>query len=210
MLSANANLPMSVTYIGSEVFRGCTSLKSLTLPFVGSQRGNTNAEAVFGWIFGLKNRTALRRLQTNLNSYAVPTSLTTVEITDETIIADKAFLNCDNVTTITINEGVTTIGISAFENTGIANFNVPSTVSEIRASAYKDSSSMASITFNSNIITRIEANTYENCLALSTFEIQSAINFIGDYAFNNTGRATITVPSTVKTFGEYTDRKSVV
>ena len=194
----------TVTYIGSEVFRGCTSLKSLTLPFVGSQRGNTNAESAFGWIFGLKNRTALRRLQNNLNSYAVPTSLTTVEITDETIIADNAFLNCDNVTTITINEGVTTIGSSAFENTGITNFNVPSTVSTIGASAYKDSSNMVSITFNANIITRIEAYTYENCLALSTFEIQSPIIFIGDYAFNNTGLATITVPSTVKTFGEYT------
>ena len=41
-------------------------------------------------------------------------------------------------------------------------------------------------------------------LAFSTFEIQSAINFIGDYTFNNTGLATITVPGTVKTFGEYT------
>ena len=56
----------NVTYIGSEVFRGCTGLLSLTLPFVGSIKGNTDAnESVFGWIFGLNSEA--QALTPNLN-----------------------------------------------------------------------------------------------------------------------------------------------
>ena len=43
----------SVTYIGYQAFGGCFNLRSMTLPFVGTRRGNTEtSEANFGYLFG--------------------------------------------------------------------------------------------------------------------------------------------------------------
>ncbi|MDE5856624.1 MAG: leucine-rich repeat domain-containing protein, partial [Anaeroplasmataceae bacterium] len=40
-------------HVGGEMFSGCINLQSLTLPFIGSQAGNTGTEdSLFGWMFG--------------------------------------------------------------------------------------------------------------------------------------------------------------
>ena len=46
-------VPNSVTNIGSGCFAGCTNLVNMTLPFVGSQRGNSGLDGRFGFIFGV-------------------------------------------------------------------------------------------------------------------------------------------------------------
>jgi len=48
-------------------------------------------------------------------SYYVPTKLTTVNITDADKIETAAFNNCKNITKITLNDGVTSIGDYAFQ-----------------------------------------------------------------------------------------------
>ena len=54
-------IPDSVTSIASGAFAGCSALESVTLPFVGSNRSASGAAALFGYIFGERNRGHYRR-----------------------------------------------------------------------------------------------------------------------------------------------------
>ena len=45
-------VPDSITTIGTGAFKGCSNIKSMTLPFTGKSNDATAYEAVFGYIFG--------------------------------------------------------------------------------------------------------------------------------------------------------------
>ena len=122
-------VPDSVTTIGEGALGGCSSLEELTIPFVGSERGNSRtAEALFGYIFGTSSYTGGYAVKQYYNSseyatYYVPTSLKKVAVTDEKVIPYGAFSNCNHISDIVI-EGKPT-AIMAYSFTGFYNlFNV--------------------------------------------------------------------------------------
>ncbi|MDE7213900.1 MAG: leucine-rich repeat domain-containing protein, partial [Anaeroplasmataceae bacterium] len=45
-------LPITVRRIEKGAFTGCSNMINATLPFIGSERGSTEVEGLFGWIFG--------------------------------------------------------------------------------------------------------------------------------------------------------------
>ena len=89
-------LSNNVEYIGEAVFRGATSLETLTIPFVGEHLGAsveaTIKERMFGWIFGYKEGAI-----TDNSSYSIVDSLRNVHITDDINIAKYAFYNLAKV-----------------------------------------------------------------------------------------------------------------
>lgn len=70
----SVTIPNSVTSIGESVFRGCTSLENLTIPFVGHSSTSTGSEGVFGYIFGYTTQTANSGYGSSSSSF---TTLTT-------------------------------------------------------------------------------------------------------------------------------------
>lgn len=117
----NAVIPQSVTNIEQYVFSYCNNLQSLTLPFVGSMRGNTGTpESLFGHLFGVSYYDGLVKVQqyyTESDSITcyIPSSLASVTITDETLIGYRAFWNCSMIKSIGIPETVTYVGTQAFK-----------------------------------------------------------------------------------------------
>ncbi len=117
----NAVIPRSVTDIERWVFSYCNNLQSLTLPFVGSMRGNTGTpESMFGHLFGVSSYDGLVKVQqyyTESDSITcyIPSSLESVTITDETLIGYRAFWNCSMIKSIGIPETVTYVGTQAFK-----------------------------------------------------------------------------------------------
>jgi len=163
-------IPNSVTSIGDSAFRDCTKLESITLPFIGKSKDAETYEAVFGYIFGYTNTLSSTPPSGATNQYNVsnyyyyhyyiPASLKTVIITGGDKVPDKAFFNCTNLTSITIPESVTIIGISAFYMcTGLTSFNIPKNVSNIADSAFS------------------------NCTGLTSITLPESVNSIGWYAF---------------------------
>ena len=114
-------VPASVTTIGEAAFVGCTTLKSITLPFIGQSLDCTENTA-FGYVFG-----------------TVPATLKTVTILGGTKVADGAFKDCDNISTINLPEGITSIGKEAFANCmGLGTITLPKTVTSVADDAFAE------------------------------------------------------------------------
>ena len=127
----------SVTSIGSSAFSGCSSLKSITLPFVGDRavKSTDTYKYPFGYIFGgtsyaggVKTKQVYYYSTSSKTSaeYYIPSSLKSVTITGGQHIPYGAFYNCSNLTSITISDSVTSIDLSAFENcSGLKEITLP-------------------------------------------------------------------------------------
>jgi hypothetical protein len=161
-------IPNSVMGIGQGAFQGMTNLTTMSVPFVGASRTASNAQGVFGFIFGYVvervNRSGVGSttfipekfgyywvnsftwqytMQTSSNNsvrfgsvasfyYFIPDSLKTITITDATKIDVAGFMNMTNVTSVTINSGITSIGNYAFAGmTSITSITIPNTVTTI-------------------------------------------------------------------------------
>ena len=137
-------IPDSVTSIGEGTFRGCSSLESITIPFVGAKAGVTSSDTYqypFGYIFGTssyaggvatrqnyyENSTSSRTSTT----YYIPSSLKSVTVTGGNILYG-AFYNCIGLTSVTIPDSVTSIGNAAFSGcTGLTSITIPKSVTSI-------------------------------------------------------------------------------
>ena len=121
-----------------------------------------------------------------------------------TSIADFAFDNCNGLTSITIPEGVMTIGREAFCGCkGLASVVIPSSVTEIGIYAFARCGDLTSITIPSGV-TNIGPYVFENCRGLTSVVIPEGVTSIGSYAFSGCNSMTqITIPSSVTYIGYY-------
>lgn len=121
-------VPTNVQTIENLAFNNCTSLTDLTIPFIGKERGNTGVEeSLFGYIFGKFgdldekesgkiNYTVYQStdgdptpkvnsdgsFDVGCGTFYVPANLTNVVVTDETVVAPGAFMNCEKIQSLTI------------------------------------------------------------------------------------------------------------
>ena len=124
-------IPNSVNDMGETIFKNCTNLNFVSVPFVGESRTDTE-----GRFYKLFERKWSANLQTYY--YLIPDSLSKVAVTDAVIIPDNAFsiIYC-NIDTVILNEGIESIGESAFScvgnglNFGIKNVVIPQSVKNI-------------------------------------------------------------------------------
>ena len=109
-----------------------------------------------------------------LNTGNVSNKYVSIDLSGSTIttIPTDAFVNCTNLTSVTIADGVTNIGTYAFRGcTGLTNVTIPDGVTSIWTGAFI------------------------NCTNLTSVTIPNSVKSIGDYAFVNcTSLASITIP----------------
>ncbi len=96
-------VPDTVTYIGFGAFINCTSLESLTVPFIG---GAADEHDYLGYVFGT---TSLL-----YNDDFVPRSLKKLIITSDETIRESALHCCRGIAEITLPNTLISIGESAF------------------------------------------------------------------------------------------------
>ncbi len=115
-----------------------------------------------------------------------------------TEIPASCLVNKSSVTSVTIPEGVTSIGSSAFKGTGISSVTLPSTLTSIGAEAFQ-STPLTSITIPAAVET-LGQGAFNNCTALTTvsFQEKSHVETIEANTFNETNVENITFPTSLK------------
>ena len=120
-----------------------------------------------------------------------------------TSIGESAFNTCIGLTSITIPDSVTSIGTLAFSAcSSLRSITIPNSVTSIGALAFRACSSLSSITIP-NSVTSIGTYAFEDCSSLTSITIPDSVTSIGNYAFYNcSGLTSITIPDSVTSIGK--------
>ena len=98
-------------------------------------------------------------------------------------IAEDAFYACDNVTSVTLPDGLTTIEKHAFESmSGLHQIAIPDTVQHIGEGAFSDCNNLLHVALPSHL-TQLPVDLFESCGALETIIIPQGIKTISDGCF---------------------------
>ena len=128
------------------------------------------------------------------------------EINGKTVIAigDKAFRDCDSLTSVTIPNSVTSIGGHAFSSCySLTSVTIPDSVTRIGDGAFKYCGSLTSVTIPDSV-TSIGDGAFEGCGSLTSVTIPDSVTSIGDYAFWSCDSLTsVTIPNSVTSIGEW-------
>ena len=110
----------------------------------------------------------------------------------------------NDIKTVIIEEGVTSIGRSAFSGcSGLTSVTIGNSVTSIGSSAFNGCSGLTSVTIP-NSVTSIEGYAFYNCSGLTSVTIGNSVTSIGDYAFYGCSSLTsVTIPNNVTSIGSY-------
>ena len=118
-----------------------------------------------------------------------------------TAIGDNAFNSNPTITSVSIPGSVTSIGDSAFRNTGLTNIIIPNSVTSIGNYAFQNTG-LTSINIP-NSVTSIVDGAFWQCFTLTSIIIPNHVTSIGDYAFYNCENLiSVIIPSSVTSIGQ--------
>lgn len=108
----------------------------------------------------------------------------------------------NDVTTVIINKGITTIGYGAFIYfRNIRKVTIPNSVKSIKEAAFEDCSSLKNIVIPNSVIS-IKTQAFCNCKSLSNVELSNSLTEIQENAFLNCiSLKNITIPNSVNFIG---------
>jgi hypothetical protein len=156
-------IPENVTSIGEDTFSGCTGLRNIIID-TDKVANNTYSER-FGTIINWGSRFPASNLS----------------VTFKKNPGDSAFYfssSSTRLTSVTIAEGVTSIGAGAFVNcASLTSITIPESVTTIGGRAFYGCASLASITIPEGVTT-IGSLTFYGCASLTSIEIPASVTSI--------------------------------
>ena len=165
-------IPDSVTTIGDNPFACCTKLKSIEV-----STDHPALEVIDSVLFSKEDkRLVCFPCALSDESYSIPQGYS--------VIGDRAFQNCKNLTSVTIPDSVLSIGHNAFswcEN--LVSITIPDSVTTIGDKAFSDCFSLASVTIPDSV-TSIGDGAFFCCSSLTAVTIPDSVTSIGYDAFD--------------------------
>ena len=175
-------IPNSVTSIGDLAFYDCSGLTNVTIgnnvTSIGSKAfSGCNGLTILNWnannCTSVGNYIILEDFAYLPAFYSLP-NLTTVNIGESVEIIPSYFLfGCSGLTSITLPNGLTSIGYGAFNNcSGLTNVTIGNSVTSIGDRAFSGCSSLTSITIP-NSVTSIGDSAFLLCSNLDTIRVKA-------------------------------------
>ena len=176
----------TITSIGEHAFLDCSSLTSVTIP-----------NSVTSIKHSAFRGTALYENPANWENGALYINNCLIKVDEDFVghfrikentrpIAGGAFEDCTSLTSVTIPNSVTSIGVAAFlDCSSLTSVTIPNSVTSIGALAFEGCKSLTSVTI-SNSVTSIGYEAFEGCKSLKSVTIPNSVTSIGEWAFRGT------------------------
>ena len=116
-------------------------------------------------------------------------------------VGDYAFSYCSGLASVTLNEGLESLGYRAFMNTPVEKIYIPSTLKEA-SHPFNECDKLIEVTFGGDL-PKIPDQLLTDCKGVTAVLIPSSVAAIGNDAFSGTGLTAVTIPASVKTVGDY-------
>lgn len=200
-------LPDTVTELGKQTFSGCTSLRSVTLPKALGKLG-ANAFAKCSSLQSISLPESLTEIgertfeASGLCSIELPAGVKLAggwvfadctKLTDVTLGCNPTqfcFEDCTDLQALTLTEGVTAIGWSAFLRCqSLETVKLPDSLQRIDKQAFQDCTTLPRITLPLNL-REVGEDAFRNCNALAELNLLSADCSVQD-AFSSVTRLNV-------------------
>ncbi len=212
---ASLKIPSSITSIGDYAFSYCTALKSVIIPQAVASIGTHTFNGCSGLTSVVFNAECCNAVG------GWPSS--------------TVFSDCENLTSLTIGEGVRSISSDVFGGCSeltslefnaaniepnwsfsgaekLSKLTIGNKVTAIPSGAFRGCIGLTSVTIP-NSVTSIGDRAFFECSELKTIVIGESVSSIGESAFYKSGLISVNIPNSVKTIGvyafEYSDIASV-
>ncbi|MBD5132466.1 MAG: leucine-rich repeat protein, partial [Clostridiales bacterium] len=161
-------LPSSPVTLGIQIFHANESLTKVTI--------NTDAiTAITNYMFSVCPKLS------EVVFVGEGTALKSIGI--------SAFHTSSSLTSIVIPEYITSIGNSAFNNSGLQTLTLPSTVTSYGSYVFANCANLQTVEFEigDDMITELPTGLFSGCAKLEAITLPEEIVYIGDYALRGTG-----------------------
>ena len=204
-------LPDGITSIGRQAFINCVALQQIVIPASVKHIGE----------LAFQDCINLTRVETPSidcwldiefdDHYANPLSYThhliaggeeVRHLVIDGYVNPYAFIECEGLESLTINEGVTDIGTAAFSYcTGIKQLNLPASMKEIPMQLFYGCTGLKSLTIPEGVES-LGSSAFSSCTGLTGVSLPTTLTTIGSSAFNGcTGLIDLVIPDAVTKIG---------
>ena len=211
-----------LTNIDDMAFFDCISLKNFTIPDTVTSIGRTVFANCISLNFAVYDEALYIGSTENpyfLLAKARSTDITSCHIHEKTrFIHSAAFVNCTELTEVTIPSNVIKIGLVAFEqciSLKAVNISDVEAWCKIKFDSLSDTSNplvyAGNLYLNGNLVTEliipqtvttIENSAFLNCTSITSVTIPESVTYIGNFAFQNCSSLTsVTISGSVTSIG---------
>ena len=209
----SVNFPSSIQSIAERAFDGCNSLSSIYISDLASWC-NIAFDGYCSNPLFLADHFYLNGEEINdlvipsgvtkicMDAFSYFSGFTSVTIPNSvTIIEDFAFCMCPNLSSVTLSEGLISIGGSAFESCNISSISIPNSVISIGDDAFGWNTNLTTVTIG-NSVTTIPNSAFTHCSSLISVYIPESVTNIGSSAFYGcSGLTSVDIPNSVRSIG---------
>ncbi len=165
-------IPDSVISIGYEVFKGCTSLSSLDLPFAGLEPESDELGKIHYYF-----------AKSEYSESGPPSSLKSVSIRGGSFIPTGALMNLTSVESVKLSEAIDSIHTSAFAGcSSLKEMILPATLKNISNGAFSGCSALMEINLPDKL-EYIGSDAFASCTGLKSLTVPDSVTGIGLNAF---------------------------
>lgn len=196
---SNVKLGSQITSISANLFNGCQSLTSISIP-ASVNEINNYAFANTGLVtFDAPNVTKYYD-----NAFQNCKQLSNVTLSDNTVELGKyVFSGCDSLETLELPDSITKIGLRAFENSGLKSIKLSSSLTTLENLLFDGCLYLSDVDFGNNeSLTALSYGLFQNCKSLKSVNIPSSVTKYASKVFAYSALESLEIGEKVDTFGD--------